>query len=169
MNNKNLNNIKSAGFKTPANYFESLDDAIFSKLEANNELGDNIASGFSVPNNYFETFDAKVLNALTKDNNPKVIPLFSIKKVAYISGIAASLVLAFALLFNKSNDVSFENLETASIEGYLMEEDITAYEIAPYLNAYEMNSDSFVENTINEATIEDYLLQNSDVEHLITD
>lgn len=169
MKNKNLYNIQSAGFKTPESYFESVDNAILSKLEISKNLEDVHTNGFNVPDNYFETFDAKVLDSLTKDDSTTVISFFSRKNVVYISGIAASLVLAFTLLFSNSNDLTFENLETASIEGYLIDEDLTAYDIAPYLNAYDMNSDSFVETTINDATIEDYLLQNSDVEHLITD
>lgn len=169
MKNKSLNNIQSTGFKTPPNYFESLDNTIFSKLDADNHLGDISASGFKVPDTYFESFDDTILNALKIEDDAKVIPLYSWKKVAYISGIAASIVLAFNLLFNQSNTVTFDNLETASIEDYLIGEDLSAYDIAPYLNPLDMNSDNFVENTINDLTLEDYLLQNSDVEHLITD
>lgn len=169
MKKKSLHNIKSTGFKTPPNYFESLDSAIFVKLDADKHLENISTNGFKVPDTYFESFDDKVLNALKIGDSVKVIPLFGWKKAAYISGIAASIILVFNLLFNQTNAVTFEDLETANIEDYLIEEDLSAYEIAPYLNPLDMNSDNFVENTINHSSIEDYLLQNSDVEHLITD
>lgn len=168
MKNNNSHNIKSPGFKTPEGYFESLDKSILSRLQGNDFLKVGNSSGFTAPDNYFETFNDKVLNAVNS-NERKVIPLIKWHKVAYISGIAASLILAFNLLFTNSDKLSFDDLETASMEKYLMNEDLNSYDIAPYLEANEMNSDDFVENTLNASDIEDYLLLNSDVEHLITE
>jgi len=169
MKNEKLHNITSTGFKIPEAYFESLEDAIFSKLAEDNISAKIDSSGFKVPNGYFETFDDKVLSSITETETVKVISLFSWKKATYISGIAASLVLAFNLLFTNSNDLTFDNLETASIEIYLINEDMDAYDIAPYLDGAELSSDDFVEKTINASDIEEYLLQNSDVENLIID
>lgn len=169
MKNENLHNIKSTGYKIPDNYFESLEDAVFSKLAEENIYSRVHASGFKVPESYFELLDAKIINAVVEKDTTKIISLFSWKKVAYISGIAASLILAFNLFFTNPNQLTFDDLETASIENYLMNEDLSAYDIAPYLGANEMSSEDFVENTLNESDLEDYLLQNSDVEHLITD
>ena len=169
MENNKLHNIKSTGFKTPDNYFESLDDAIFSKLAEDNLSAKIDSSGFKVPEGYFETIDAKILSAIDEKADSKVISMFSWKKVGYISGIAASLVLAFNFLFTNTNDLTFDDLETASIENYLLNEDLSAYEIAPYLGLTELNSDNFIDNTMNASDIEDYLLHNSDIEQLIID
>ncbi len=169
MEDNKLHNIKSSGFKTPDNYFESLDDAIFSRLAEDNLSAKIDSSGFKVPENYFETIDAKIWGTLHKREDSKVISLFSWKKAAYISGVAASLVVAFNLLFTNANDFTFDDLETASIENYLLTEDLSAYELVPYLSMTELNSDNFIDSTMHASDIEDYLLQNSDIEQLITD
>lgn len=169
MKNNKIHNIKSTGFKTPDNYFESLEETIFSKLAEEKQSVKINSTGFKVPDNYFKTFDDKVLNAIDRDDSAKVVSLFNWKKVIYISGIAASLVLAFNLLFNHSDEFTFDDIETASIENYLIDEDLSAYEIAPYLGDSELDSDDFIDNNMNAADLEDYLIQNSDVEQLITD
>lgn len=169
MKNKQLHNIKSTGFKTPDNYFESFDESLFLKL-SENELTSNIdSSGFKVPDNYFETFDDKVKKAIDKNEAKNVFSLVNWKRLGYISGIAASIVLVFNLLLAKTNDLTFDDLETASIENYLINEELNAYEIAPYLGSSELDSDDFIDNNMKASDIEAYLLQNSDVEHLITD
>jgi len=168
MKNEKLHNIKTAGFKTPNDYFDSVEDSVFSKLNEPQILENTESPGFKVPKDYFESLDEIILSKVD-GNESKVIPIFNWKKIAYVSGIAASVILAFNLFINNPKNVTFDNLETASIETYLMNEDLNAYDIAPYLGNVDLNSDNFVENTINASDIEDYLLQNSDVEHLITD
>lgn len=169
MKNKNLHNIKKSGFKTPQNYFEELDDTIFSKLVESN-ISENIHRGvFKVPTDYFETVESNILNAVDKSDSTKVVSLFSWKKVAYLSGIAASILLVMNIFFRDTNPVSFGDLETASIENYLLNEDLNAYDIAPYLGTTDLDSEDFVDTNVNASAIEDYLLQNSDFEHLITD
>lgn len=169
MKDKNLNHIKSSGFKVPDQYFQSLDDVILSNVSEDNISGKFSSSGFEVPEGYFESLDSKILSSIEDKDHSKVISIFSWKKAAYISGIAASLIIAFNLFFNNSINVSFDTLETASIQNYLINEDLNAYDLAPYLSTNELESDSFVDNKMNTSDIEEYLLQNSDVEHLILD
>ena len=169
MKNENLHSINSTGFKTPEDYFDSLEDAVFSKMKEQDIHSKVGLSGFKVPSDYFESFDAKVLSSMSDHKEVKVIPLFKWKKIAYISGIAASVILVFNLFFTNSNQLTFDDLETASIENYLINEDLNSYEIAPYLGTADLNSDNFVENTLNVSDIEDYLLQNSNMEYLISD
>ncbi len=169
MKSKKLNNIKSSGYKTPDHYFESLEDTIFSRL-AENRLSTKIkSSGFNAPDDYFESLDAKVLNALDRKDESKVILLFNWKKAAYISGFAASLIIAINLLLDNSADFTFDDLETASIQNYLLDEDLNAYDMVPYLGNTTLDTGDFIENRMNESEIEDYLFQNSDIEQLITD
>lgn len=169
MKDNNLHNIKSTGFKTPDNYFESLDDTIFSKLSEDAISAKVNSSGFKVPENYFESFDAKVLTSIDNEDKSKVLPLFDWKKITYISGIAASILLAINLFFTNSNNFTLDDIDTASIESYLMNEDLSSYDIAPYLGTADLSSEHFVENRLKTSDIEDYLLQNSDVENFITD
>ncbi|MEZ4792988.1 MAG: hypothetical protein R2783_05875 [Gelidibacter sp.] len=169
MKKNNLNTNVPTGFKVPKDYFESLEDSVVSKLKAEQLSIEFNSSGFKVPNGYFETVDSKILNAIEGHNATKAIPLFGWKKLTYISGIAASILLMLNLLFESSERPVFDDLETASIETYLSQEDLNPYDIASYLNEDDLTKDTFIDKQLSEEAIEDYLLQNSDVEHLITD
>jgi hypothetical protein len=165
MNKNNLHHIKSTGFKTPQNYFESFDDQIFNVLKKENQLEAIKTSGFKVPTDYFETFDDELISHITNDT--KIVPLFSWKKVAYLSGIAAALVVMFSLLFNNTND--WNKIETASIENYLTEEDFSNYEIASLLTDEELTADNFTDSGFSETSLENYLLENTTIEDLLID
>ena len=169
MKNKNLHNITSTGFKTPDDYFKTFDEKITSKLNNSNSLSDIKSAGYSVPTDYFETFNEKVLEQLKPKKDTKVVSLLNWKKVAYISGIAASILLAFNIFYNNPEKIDFEALETASIESYLNEEDLSSYDIASYLNDDDLSKDVFIDNKLSEESLEDYLLQNSTIEDLIID
>lgn len=49
MKHKKLEHIKSAGFKTPHNYFESFDAKLKKRLSENKPLDNIETSGFKVP------------------------------------------------------------------------------------------------------------------------
>lgn len=165
MSKKKLQNIKSTGFKTPQQYFDSFDDHLFNALNKKNQLKSIKRTGFEVPTNYFETFDDNL--KLNFTNDVKVVSLFSWKKVVYISGIAAALVLMFSLFYNNTNDWS--KIETASIENYLTEEDFSNYEIASLLTDSELSTDNFSDSEFSESSLEDYLLEHTTIEDLIID
>mgnify|MGYP000168009999 CR=1 FL=1 len=139
-----LHKIKSSGHKTPDKYFESFDDRLLSKLKEDNKLDAIKSTGFKVPNNYFETVNDKILNTINNNEETKVIPLFSWRKAAYVSAVAASLILMFNVFFNTPDEVTYESLEIASIENYLVEEDYTSYEFASLLTDDELNSEAFL-------------------------
>lgn len=167
MKNNNLHNIKTSGFKTPDKYFESFDEILFAKLKDEDNLEINKSTGFKVPNDYFETVDDKILKAINNKEETKVISLFSWRKVAYASAVAASLILMFNIVFNSSEKLTFDSLETASIENYLAEEDFTSYELATLLTEDELNSEAFINTNITEDSLEDYLLNNANIEDLL--
>lgn len=168
MSKKKLNSANSTGFKTPDTYFGSIEHTVFSKLE-NNKSSISKCTGFNVPDAYFDTVESEILKLVIDKETTKVFHVFSWKNAAYISGIAASLLLVFNVNFTNSDTINFETLETASIESYLMNEDLNAYDLAPYLNVNALNTDDFVDNTLKPSDIEDYLLQNSDLENLFRD
>ena len=165
MNSNNLHNIKQTGFKTPDTYFESFDDILLNQLKLDTHLNDKIASGFKVPEGYFETFDATVLKQLQKDE-PKIITLSFWKKVAFVSGIAASLAILLTV-FNTSEDVTFESLETASIENYIYEEHMNSYDIASFLTEDDLVIENFITTPISDESLESYLLDNTTIENLM--
>ena len=121
MKNKNLHNIESSGFKVPDDYFESLEEQVFSKLNTENKLDSIKETGFKVPDDYFETLSDTILDNNLEKKAPKVIQLFSKRNLVYISGIAAAILILFNLsVFD--NKPSFDNLAIETVENYLFDE-----------------------------------------------
>jgi hypothetical protein len=166
MENKKLHHIKTAGFETPDNYFESFDTNLKDRLTENQLIKNIDTSGFKVPNNYFDILDDKILNKVKKDK--PVIKLKSRRNLYYITGIAASLILMLNVYFSSAT-LTISDIETASLESYLEDEDFTSYDLAALLTEDELNKTNFIENEIPEHTIEDYLLNTIEIEDLITE
>jgi len=160
MKNKKLHNIKSAGFETPDDYFESFDEIIFSKLNTKSPLDSIKETGFKLPSDYFESFDEKVL-----EKELKVTQLFCKRNLIYISSIAAAILLLFNLSIFESKP-SFDNLDTETVESYMIDEDISSYEIAALLSDENLEENLIIDYSISEDTIKDYLLNNADIEAL---
>lgn len=167
MKNKNLQHIKSAGFKTPANYFESFDENVFNKLNSKNQLNSIKETGFKVPDNYFESFNETSLNSNFRGKESKVISLFSKRNFIYASSIAAAIVVLFFNLSIFEISPSFDNLETETVENYIIDENISSYEIAALLTDAEIEEDIIIEHSFSEDNIEAYLLENADIEVLM--
>lgn len=163
MNKNKLHNIKNAGFKTPKNYFNSLEDSIMTQILLKDKIDD---TGFKSPENYFDSLEDTVLKNVK--HQPKVITLFRKRNLYYISSIAASLILMFSI-FMKKDTLSFDDLEVASIENYLYNEEIDSYEIASLLTEEELSTDNFIESELSEDVIQDYLLENATIEDLINE
>ncbi|HNU59426.1 MAG TPA: hypothetical protein PKI08_05700 [Aquaticitalea sp.] len=164
-----LHNIKSTGFKTPPNYFASLEDAVLSNKKSR-DLSEKVTEhGFGVPQGYFDQLEHTLAKTATQHSEPKTIPLFHWKKIAYISGIAASLILAFNVFFGNQRSLTFAELETASIENYLMTEGLSTHDLSQFFVPNSLNTSYFFNNTIDQTYIEEYLLQDSDLEHLISE
>jgi len=161
MNKNKLHNIKNSGFKTPKNYFDGLEDSIMNQIKLNEKIDD---TGFKVPDNYFESLDDVIINKVSQ--KPKVISLFTKRNLFYASSIAAALVLMFSIFINK-NDLTFDDLEVASIENYIYEEEFDTYELASLLTEEELNTDNFIDTDYTGEALEDYLLENTTIEDLI--
>lgn len=159
-----LDTIKTSGFKTPKDYFSQVEEQILSEVKLIDKADH---SGFEVPELYFESLEQKILNQISSENDTKIVSLFSWKKVLYTTAVAATLILMFNIFFNTSEKVSFENIEIASIENYLEQEDYTTYELASLLTEEELSKDNFIENEISEDSLEDYLLDTIEIEDLI--
>ena len=161
MNKTKLHYIKGSGYKTPKNYFDGLEDSIMNQIKLQGKIE---STGFKAPDNYFESLEDKIFGKVA--HKPKVISIFNRRNLLYASSIAAALVLMFSIFINK-NDLTFDDLEIASIESYLYDEGIDSYEIASLLTEEELITDNFIESELSEDLIEDYLIENATIEDLI--
>ncbi|WP_372935646.1 hypothetical protein [Seonamhaeicola sp.] len=162
MKKNRIHNIKESGFKTPEGYFNSLENNIMSELKLK-ELATK--SGFNTPNNYFDTLENNILDKVTEEKAPKVIQLFSRKNIIYASSIAAAILLLFNLSIFE-NKPSFDNLDNETVENYILNENIETYEIASLLSDDELTEENFVEFDFEEETVENYILDNIELEDL---
>ena len=159
-------NIKHSGFKVPDNYFETLEDQLFSEIKLKNTIDD---AGFKIPENYLSNLENTIISKVKEEKTGKVITLFNRKKLIYISGVAAAVLLLFTLTFNsKSNN--WNNLDFEMVENYMITEDVLdSYEIASLLPEEDLVESNFIQMDFNEENIEKYLLNNLDIEDLTTE
>jgi len=162
----NLNNLKKTGFKTPDNYFDAIEDNIMNAIKLENNLNLSKETGFKTPDNYFDAIEDVVINKIEIKKTPKVIPLFSKRNLLYASGIAAAVLLLFNLsIFEK--EVTWDSLDTLTVENYIIEEGIDSYELAALFTDDDFPDIDFIEQNITDKALENYLLNNLDIEELI--
>lgn len=161
MKKDKLHNIKKNGFTVPEGYFDSLEDNIIDELKVKESVTN---TGFKVPDNYFENLEDSVLSKVSNlEKDTKVIKLFSRKTILFASSIAAAILLLFnlSIFTEKATEPDFE-----TVENYILNEDISTYEIASLLEEEELTEENFIEFSIEEDTVEDYILDNLYVEDL---
>jgi cell division protein FtsL len=164
MNTNKLHNIKNTGFKVPKDYFGSLEDAILTDLKLKEMAPE---TGYKVPENYFESLEHKITNAIVPEKEVKVIKLFTWRKAAYVSAVAASLILMFNIFFNNTNNVTIENIETASIENYILNEDLESSEIASLFTDEDLSDVQLINDGYSSETLENYIFDNLEIEDII--
>jgi len=163
MKNNKLNSIQSTGFKIPDDYLETFDELLLNKLKNSNPIQETKNSGFKVPEHYFETFDHRLAKAMDSEKEAKVIPLLSWKKLAYVSGLAASIILMVGLFNNNNNIPNFGDIETTLIENYIVEEEFTNEDIGSLLTN-DLTLNNFMDSHLIDSNLEDYILNNASVE-----
>lgn len=164
MSQEKLHNINNSGFKVPKNYFDTLEDRLFTqaKLKASSD-----SSGFTMPENYLNTLEDNILSQVSEKETTKVIPLFSRKNLLYASSIAAAITLLFTLSIQNTKPM-LDGVDNETVESYLLNEDIDLYEIASTLTAEDLAKENFKEVKIDETTFEDYILSDVDLEGMMT-
>lgn len=161
----NLNNIKKTGFKTPDNYFDAVDDNIMNAIKQENS-NLSMETGFKTPDNYFDAIEDAVINKVQTKNTSKVIQLFSKRNLLYASSIAAAVLLIFNLsIFDK--EVTWDSLDTQTVENYIIDEGIDSYELAALFTDDDFLEIDFIEQNISDETLENYILDNLDLEELM--
>jgi len=161
-----LHNMKTPGFKVPEGYFKSLPEKLQDKiqLQALEDLPKH--PGFQAPDDYFDAVETTILNRVSKESNSKVIRFNTKKVFTYISGIAAALLLFFALFPENTSDNS---VTVEMVEAQLAYSDLDSYELAELLMETEFLEieDLSIEPSYDDEALEDYLLENADLEQII--
>ena len=163
MKKENIFKIKETGFSVPEDYFKNFEDTILSQAKLNEIV---VETGFKIPDSYFVNVEKQILQQVTNKDASKVISLFNTRNILYISGIAAAILLLFNLSVFKSTS-NWESLDSETVENYLINENIGAYEIASTLDNIDFSEENFINQQMNENTIETYLLENIKIEDLI--
>ncbi|SDH26261.1 hypothetical protein [Winogradskyella thalassocola] len=165
MKKNNLHNVTSSGFKTPDNYFESFEANLFERLNEKEVIKASETSGFTVPENYFDAVEHTILEKLQDKPEKPVIRLKPKSTFYYFSGIAASIVLLFSLVFNNDN-ITIDNLETEILESYLFQEDYSNDDLATLLKSDDISVTDFIDINISDETLDQYF-ENIETEDLI--
>ena len=160
MSKKTIHNINASGFKAPNDYFKNLEDNLLTEVKLKALTN---GSGFKIPKQYFELVEHQLIEKTTKVSAPKVITIFLKQNLIYASGIAAAVLILVALFFF-STKPNWNNLDAETVENYIIDENISAYEIAALLLEEDIKEEDFVNHDFKIDTIETYLLDNIDVE-----
>ncbi|NJX16245.1 hypothetical protein [Tamlana crocina] len=167
MKDNKLHNIKSTGFKAPDNYFDTLEDRLFTeaKLKANVS-----GPGFVMPEDYLDGLENTILNKVPKAKEPKVISIFSKRTLVYVSSIAAAILLLFNLSILETKPASFDTLDMETVENFVLEEDVVdSDELASLITEEDLTESGFIDTNFDENQIETFLLEHLDVEDLLVD
>ncbi len=143
------NNKTNSGFKTPTDYFDTLSDRLFEKI--NGEVNTTLlpeTSGFIVPNNYFESNEAELLS-IVQQTETKVI---SLKTALYkISGIAAVMLLTIVspMFYNSVETKKNELAEMSYLE--MHSEELGIYEVGSMLDNDDLSEleNELIYNNLN--------------------
>lgn len=126
-----------------------------------------ITPGFTTPDGYFDTFSEKILARLPKQE-PKVISIFSSRKTWYFAAAAVLILMLSAPLYTKYATQQ-EEIDSSTLENYLANQsNISEEEIVNLLQQEDLDKMK-VEFNVDDATIEDALNSNSNLEQYIID
>jgi len=163
---KKLNNIKVTGFKTPDNYFDAVEENIFNTLNREISIAISKETGFKTPSHYFDGIEEVIINKTERKNTPKVISIFSKRNLLYVSSIAAAVLIFFNLsIFDKK--ITFDSLDTETVENYILYEDYSAYEIASLFSENDLLDNLIEPESFSDDAIETYIIDHLDIESLI--
>ncbi|HZW62787.1 MAG TPA: hypothetical protein VFF15_03985 [Flavobacteriaceae bacterium] len=153
---------QASGFQVPKDYFSSLEDNVLTKITLTQFPK---KSGFTTPEDYFSTINSK--DFIIKNNSkPKVIKLANWKTISIATAVAAMLLVFFGLK-NQMNPITIENVETVQLENYIFNTPFDIEELATMLEEDTFLTDNF--SSFNVDNLEDYLLENTSIENLISE
>tara|TARA_R110000868_G_scaffold144150_2_gene362950 strand:+ start:21133 stop:21633 length:501 start_codon:yes stop_codon:yes gene_type:complete len=165
MEKQRIEPIKNNGFKVPDNYFNAFEQNMLSEIKLKEKIN---TSGFNVPKGYFESLDQTIHNLVVEKRQGKAINLFSWKKIAYATSIAASLILMFNVFFTKKEVLTLDSVETASIENYILNEDLETNEFASLFSKEDLANVSLINDGYSSQNLENYVFDNLEIDDITT-
>lgn len=166
--NKELKHIKTSGFKTPKDYFNTLEDSIMQSVKLDEQLDQLKDTGFKTPKSYFESIEDTVLkNVSHNQEEAKVISLFTKQQWIIVSSIAASII--FMLFILSPSNPSFDSLKIETVENYIYQENYATEDLAALFSSEELSDVELTETIYTEESLETYILNNTTIEDLITE
>ena len=165
MKKNKLHHINNSGFKTPEGYFSKLEETIQTQINLDKKITKSV---FKTPENYFESLEDKIIPQISKNEESKVISLSSKRTIIAITSIAAAITLLFNLvIFDK--DISFDGIETESLENYVSTQDFETLDLEAEI-IEDIDISSFIlDEAISDASLENYLYNTSDLEDFISE
>jgi hypothetical protein len=119
VNNKNTN----TGYIVPTDYFNTIEKEVLNKLNVESTINQSFKTGYKTPDEYFKNLDKIILNQVSKKN--KIRKIFNNKKVYYLSGVAAMLILSLFVFTKKDTEnLNFNHISDTAIESYLYSDNI---------------------------------------------
>lgn len=163
-----LDNIKKSGFKAPEGYFTNLEDRIIDDIKLDNALQNSKDASFVMPEGYLDGLEDTIMSKLPKKET-KVIAIFSRSNFVYLSGVAAAILIMFAVFMNTDNSSTFDTLDDELVENYILDEGIDTYELAALLTEEELTTldTEIFDEAFADDSLEDYLLENADLETIL--
>lgn len=126
-----------------------------------------ISTGFKVPENYFENFSKEILKQLPQ-KEPKVISIFSKRKIGFYAAAGILIIGLTITLFYKFNSES-KPLDQVTLENYLSyQADFSEDELTELLND-ETIKNMKLDYSIEDKTAEEVLTTNSNFEDYLID
>ena len=158
----------TSGLNVPNGYFENFEDRMMSRV-----MEDSLpkSNGFAVPKGYFDTLEGSVLSQISESRETKVIPLFGKRRLLYVAGIAASLLLIISLWGGRDDDLSLNDLSANQVEAYIDEGGIAvdSYDVLALLEEEDLSEITIPSEEISEENLENYLLENFDENSLLVE
>lgn len=162
------NNFKISGFKIPQEYFEQFDERLLYRM---GEEKFPKHTGFKVPENYFDGLEIRILDAKNIPKQPtKVISLFDPENFKYFATVAACLLIGVFIFINSMDRSTDDDIELTMLDKYIEEGNLNLdlYELSAYFEADDIPLKELGNQTINQTILENYLLENSDEDFIIT-
>ncbi len=127
---------------------------------------EKITSGFKIPEDYFETFSERVLHQLPTEE-PKILSFYA-KYSRLFYAAAAIIVLALSIPIANELQNNSDEMDSNEIETYLTQHaTLSDDDIVNLLDKVDIENIK-IDNSIEDETLEEVLINNSQIEDYIT-
>lgn len=161
---KEIKNIDSTGFKTPSNYFDTVEENVIKEIDLAKNLSKN--SPFITPASYFDSLEDKILGKIfAGKKQPKVISIFQSNTFKYVASIAAIVVLLLSVVNIEGEEtLDFSAIENNQISYYVEQGYITVsdYELESLISEEALNNEGLLTFDISSDELFEYLSNDID-------